>query len=50
MDMFVFFGPFLMPYFAISGYHTDQKHANQRIVVTGLESGGNIQLFTVCLS
>lgn len=22
------------------GYHTDQKHANRRIVVTGLESGG----------
>lgn len=32
------------------GYHTDQKHANRRIVVTGLESGGNIQLFTVCFS
>lgn len=30
--------------------HTDQKHANRRIVVTGLESGGNIQLFTVCFS
>lgn len=51
------FGWFFLLFWTISyaivchpGYHEDQKHAKWLLVVTGLESGGNKQLFTVCFS